>query len=69
MKTVTCFLLASAILSCMFFSCNKNADNPDAVKVDSVTIMGFKDSTLLIKSIAEVDYDNNGNKTDEIPPF
>jgi hypothetical protein len=53
----------------MFFSCNKNADNPDAVKVDSVTIMGFKDSTLLIKSIAEVDYDNNGNKIDEVPAF
>jgi hypothetical protein len=69
MKTLTCFLLASAILSCMFLSCNKNPDNPDAVKVDSATIMGFKDSTLLIKSIAEVDYDKNGNKTDETPAF
>jgi hypothetical protein len=68
MKTVTCFLLASAIF-CMFYSCNKNPDTPNPVKVDSVTIMGFKDSTLLIKSIAEVDYDNNGNKIDEAPAF
>jgi len=68
MKTVTCFLLASVIFG-MFYSCNKNADNPDIVTVDSVTIMGFKDSTLLIKSIAEVDYDKNGNKIDQVPAF
>lgn len=68
MKKVTCFLMASAIL-CMFCSCSKNADSPETPKVDSATIMGFKDSTLLIKSIAEVDYDKSGNKVDEVPAF
>jgi hypothetical protein len=68
MKSFTGFLIASVIFSCIS-SCNKTPDNPNPLKVDSATIMGFKDSTLLIKSIAEVDYDNNGNKIDQVPPF
>lgn len=46
----------------LYISCNKNNDlqNPDPDTIDSVNIMGFKDSTLLIKSLHRVDYNGDG---------
>jgi hypothetical protein len=69
MKFFIGFLIAMAIFSGFFSSCNKTPDNPDPLKMDSATIMGFKDSTLLIKSIAAVNYESNGTRLDEDPPF
>ncbi len=63
MKVIIVFFIAPAIISCLFSSCGKTPDNPNPPKLDSATIMGFKDSTLLIKSISGVDYDSKGNQT------
>lgn len=56
MKTLL-ILIAATIL---YSSCNKNNDlrNPDPTTIDSATIMGFKDSTQLIKSITGIIYDS-----------
>jgi len=57
------FFIVSSIL---YFSCNKSNDlpNPDPNTIDSVDIMGFKDSTLLIKSLHRVDYNGDGTFND-----
>lgn len=60
-------LFFSIAASMLYFSCNKNNDlqNPDPVTIDSATIMGFKDSTQLIKSISAFSYDSaNGELED-----
>jgi len=50
-----------------YTSCSKNNDlrNPDPITIDSATIMGFKDSTQLIKSITEIGIDSSGNPIDK----
>lgn len=56
-----------AILPCflmviIYTSCNKNdVPSPRLSSKDSATIMGFKDSTQLIKSIREISYDSATN--------
>jgi hypothetical protein len=55
-----------------YSSCSKNNDdiqNPDPGTIDSATIMGFKDSTLLIKSIHNIDYDGDGAFYDSATAF
>lgn len=61
--------VALILIAAGFFytSCSKNNDlqNPDPVTIDSATIMGFKDSTQLIKSITGISYDStSGEITD-----
>ncbi|HET7115697.1 MAG TPA: hypothetical protein VFI29_04370, partial [Hanamia sp.] len=52
-----CLLIVTA-----YTSCNKNDVTPTPLSPkDSATIMGFKDSTLLIKSIRENSYDSATN--------
>ncbi|MEO8821765.1 MAG: hypothetical protein ABI267_07730 [Ginsengibacter sp.] len=57
------FLIAATTL---YSSCNKHNDlqNPDPVTIDSVNIMGFKDSTLLIKSLHRIDFNGDGTFED-----
>ncbi|MEO8821795.1 MAG: hypothetical protein ABI267_00630, partial [Ginsengibacter sp.] len=48
----------------LLFSCKKNDVAKSPVTVNSTTIMGFKDSTQLVKSFLENDYDSSGNFVD-----
>lgn len=65
MKKLTAILFFIAA-GTFYISCNKNNDlrNPDPVTIDSATIMGFKDSTQLIKSISIISIDSFGNNID-----
>ena len=51
----------------MLPSCKKTADNPNPPIFDSATIMGFKDSTQLMKTFSIVYYDTSGDISDSIP--
>lgn len=67
MKMKKTHLIPVLIIGCIFLlSCNKNNDlqNPDPGTIDSATIMGFKDSTQLIKSIRNISYDSSGAFSD-----
>lgn len=68
MKFFITFLIALAVFSSLLPSCKKTDDNPNPLTFDSATIMGFKDSTQLIKSIATQSYDSNGNMDTPGPP-
>jgi hypothetical protein len=54
------FLFCTTLM--LYNSCKKNdtQKDPDSPTLDSATIMGFKDSTQLIKSIHRIDYDSTG---------
>jgi hypothetical protein len=55
-------ILLSILIATGFTSCNKNdAPSSRLLSNDSATIMGFKDSTQLIKSIRENSYDSAAN--------
>lgn len=45
-------------------SCKKSDIAKSPIAVDSTTIMGFKDSAQLVKSISSIDYDSLGNFVD-----
>ncbi|MEO8820627.1 MAG: hypothetical protein ABI374_07300 [Ginsengibacter sp.] len=68
MKRLFFLVIALAILSSLLPSCNKNPDNPTPPIVDSATIMGFKDSTQLVKSYLIQYYDGAGNMDTLNPP-
>lgn len=52
-------ILPVFLIVIIFTSCNKNdVPSPRLSSKDSATIMGFKDSTQLIKSIREISYDS-----------
>lgn len=53
------FVLAVSIFS--IISCKKNDLVKSPIPVDSTTIMGFKDSTQLVKNISQKFYDSLGN--------
>lgn len=61
-KTLIILIAATTI----YTSCTKDDSktDPDPDKLDSVTIMGFKDSTLLIKSITMKGINSSGNYID-----
>lgn len=67
MKSFLSFLVALAIFMSILPSCNKNPDNPTPPIFDSATIMGFKDSTQLVKTVSIVYYDTSGDISDSIP--
>ena len=58
----TILVFVVSIFSLM--SCKKNDTTQSPIAVDSTTIMGFKDSTQLVKSITSVFYDSSGNYQD-----
>jgi len=71
MKKLSVLFLSIAVFI-FYTSCSKNNDlkNPDPVTIDSATIMGFKDSTQLIKSITGISYDSaSGGITDSATQF
>ena len=68
MKSFIPFLIALAIFSFMLPSCKKTPDNPNPLTFDSATIMGFKDSTQLVKSFSIQYYDSTGNMDALNPP-
>ncbi|HUZ61908.1 MAG TPA: hypothetical protein VMU83_24230 [Hanamia sp.] len=61
MKKLTSILFFIAAIT-FYPSCKKGDTivNPDPTTLDSATIMGFKDSTQLIKSMHRIDYDSTG---------
>ena len=65
MRSLKSFLVLIAVTA-IYTSCTKEESilNPDPDKLDSLTIMGFKDSTLLIKSLTEFGIDYSGNYID-----
>lgn len=63
MKQQIGLLFFAATLLC-YTSCSKDVHNPDPTTLDSSTIMGFKDSTQLIKSLTSIHYDENGAVSD-----
>ena len=69
MKSFLSFMIALAVFSSMLPSCKKTTDNPNPLTFDSATIMGFKDSTQLVKSIATQFYDSTGNMDTLNPPI
>ena len=64
------FLLAAMVI---FISCNKNKEDskkdPDREILDSSTVIGFKDSTVLIKSITKLRRNISGNIIDSNTVF
>lgn len=55
-------ILPCLLIVIIYTSCNKNdVPSPRLSSKDSATIMGFKDSTQLIKSIREISYDSATN--------
>ena len=55
-------ILFCILIATVYTSCNKNDEpSPPLSSKDSATIMGFKDSTQLIKSIRELSYDSATN--------
>ncbi|HXS56121.1 MAG TPA: hypothetical protein VN726_08340 [Hanamia sp.] len=55
-------ILLCLLITIVYTSCNKNdVPSPRLSSNDSATIMGFKDSTQLIKSIREISYDSATN--------
>jgi hypothetical protein len=55
-------ILLCLLITIVYTSCNKNdVPSPRVSSKDSATIMGFKDSTQLIKSIREISYDSATN--------
>ena len=55
-------ILLCLLITIVYTSCNKNdVPSPRLSSKDSATIMGFKDSTQLIKSIREISYDSATN--------
>lgn len=70
MNKLKALLILIAVTIC-YSSCKKNdvQKDPDPTTLDSTTIMGFKDSTQLIKSIHRTDYDSKGAITDTSTSF
>lgn len=62
LNTILFFITAITL----YPSCKKGDTimNPDHTTLDSITIMGFKDSTQLIKSISDIGLDSLGNPID-----
>lgn len=54
-------ILIIIFLFSSLFSCKKNDVAKSPIIVDSTTIMGFKDSTQLVKSFTSTFYDSSGN--------
>ncbi len=64
MNKLKTFLLLIAVTT-IYTSCTKDSKlDPDPDKNDSATIIGFKDSTLLIKSVTKLKIDFSGNYID-----